>query len=415
MYVGAGESAAYASPAGATTRNDTTMAFLVIGNERYALQIGETPLGGQGANGELPLPLRTLHATLSLMPDGAAMLERAGDAPVSVNGVRLNDRPAVLRHGDRIQVGAMLLVFGDIASAGRTSIVPAPSDSALAALAGIAGTTPTSDTGGRLVRLADGGMATIPAEGVVIGRDPACDIVLSDKGASRRHASIRPSLQGYVISDHSVNGVTVNGQRVDGVQVLGMGDVLRIGDEEFRFEADEASFEPDAALLSARASSRTAAAAAAVPSNTPGSEAAAEPVPGVPPTVEKPRGDEARLLATLEVLNQGVHHGARFRIERPVSQIGRGRQSDIRLDDDSVSGSHATLMRRSVGWVVIDLDSTNGTYVDGNRILGEHALPGPCELRFGGIKTTFRPIAGSAPDDSSTRAIIGVPPGPRER
>ena len=58
---------------------------------------------------------------------------------------------------------------------------------------------------------------------------------------------------------------------------------------------------------------------------------------------------------------------------------------------------------------MIDLDSTNGTYLDGTRIIGEHVLPGVCELRFGGVKTVFRPIAGSAADDSSTRAIVGVP------
>jgi pSer/pThr/pTyr-binding forkhead associated (FHA) protein len=304
------------------------------------------------------------------------------------------------------------MVFGEIATTGSTSLMQGMVESPMAALEGIAGNTPTSDTGGRLVRVADGTATEIPIDGVVIGRDPGCDIVLRDKGASRRHATVRPSLQGYVITDQSVNGLTVNGRRLDGMQVLGMGDLVRIGDDEFRFEADTASFEPDPALL-ARDTGEVNTTRADPGSDAPPS--IAPPAAALPPTVEKPRAEDARLLATLEILNQGVHHGTRFRIERPVSQVGRGRQSDIRLDDDSVSGAHATLMRRSVGWVVIDLDSTNGTYVDGNRILGEHALPGACELRFGGIKTLFRPIAGSAPDSSSTRAIVGVPDGPPRR
>ena len=371
------------------------MAFLILGSERYALQIGETVLGGQRST-EVPLALPSVHAVLSLMPDGRATLQRVGEAPVSVNSVRLGSDPVTLQHGDRLQLGGIPMVFGDIAAAGRTSLGQVP-EGAMAAIAGSLGGSPTADTGGRLVRSSDGTVRDIPSGGLVIGRDPDCDLVLTERGASRRHASLRPSLQGYVIADHSANGLTVNGRRVDGAQVLGMGDVIRIGEEEFRFEADAASFEPDAALLGS-----PGLAGAPVDHGGPGRTVA---MPAMPATLEEPRAAVPSLLATLEVLNKGVHEGTRFRIERPVVQVGRGRQSDVRLEDDSVSGSHATIVRRGTGWVVIDLDSTNGTYVDGARIRGEQAIGGPCELRFGGIKMLFRPIAGSAHDDSSTRII----------
>src|SRR5687768_15707914 len=213
-----------------------SMAFLIVGNERYALQIGETALGG--ANDEIPLALETVHATLFLTPEGTATIRREGDAPVSVNNVRLGAESVVLRHGDRVQVGGIPMVFGDIAAAGSTSLDHAAPESAIAALAGAVGGGPTADTGGRLVRVCDGATTAIPPDGLVIGRDPGSDLVLRDRGASRRHASVRPSLKGYLIADHSVNGLTVNGRRVDGAQVLGMGDIVRIGDDEFRFEAD---------------------------------------------------------------------------------------------------------------------------------------------------------------------------------
>ena len=115
------------------------------------------------------------------------------------------------------------------------------------------------------------------------------------------------------------------------------------------------------------------------------------------------------LLATLEIINEGALKGTRFRLERPIAHIGRGPSNEIRLRDESVSGSHATLMRRGAQWVVVDLDSTNGTYVDGERISGERVLQGAAEVRFGGIKMVFRPIAGSGDDDvMSTRVIVGV-------
>lgn len=381
------------------------MAFLVVANERYALPIGETVLGGDGTEDAIPIPLASPHATLTVALDGAASIRRHGSEPVSVNGVRLGAQPVALRHGDRIQVGGVPMVFGDIAAAGRTSLGHAVPESAMAAIAGAVGGAPTADTGGRFVRISDGSATAISPEGLVIGRDPDCDLVITDRGASRRHATVRPSLQGYLISDHSVNGLTVNGRRVDGAQVLGLGDIVRIGDEEFRFEADAASFEPDAALIDPTTRESPLPSEAAPTSQAPRTP----PRTSAPATVERAPAEAPTLLATLEILNKGVHEGTRFRIERPVAHVGRSRQSDIRLDDDSVSGSHATLVRRSVGWVLIDLDSTNGTYVDGTRIHGEQPISGPCELRFGGIKMLFRPIAGMAPDDSSTRVIVGLP------
>ena len=108
-------------------------------------------------------------------------------------------------------------------------------------------------------------------------------------------------------------------------------------------------------------------------------------------------------------MNEGVLKGVRFRIERPVAHIGRGQHNDVRINDGSVSASHATLTRRGGSWVVLDLGSTNGTYVEGERIAGERRLTGVTELRFGNVKLMFRPIAGGGNDDASTRALVGVP------
>jgi pSer/pThr/pTyr-binding forkhead associated (FHA) protein len=117
-----------------------------------------------------------------------------------------------------------------------------------------------------------------------------------------------------------------------------------------------------------------------------------------------------KLLATLEIISRGVLAGKRFRIERAVVHVGRGPDNDVVLPDDTVSASHATLARRGSGWALTDHGSTNGTYVDGDRLSGERPLPaGASELRFGGIKMVFRPIAGAADADAAdTRAVVGV-------
>jgi pSer/pThr/pTyr-binding forkhead associated (FHA) protein len=218
--------------------------------------------------------------------------------------------------------------------------------------------------------------------------------VIPSKNVSRRHASIRPSIQGYVLTDLGANGTFVNGRRVEAAQVLGMRDVIRIGDEEFQFEADAETFEPAAELRN----EPTAAS-------------------GPPPLRPTPTTAMAKLLATLEIISRGALLGKRFRLERTVAHIGRSPDNDVRLDDDTVSGSHATLARRKSGWVLTDHGSTNGTYIDGERLSGERQLPtGATELRFGGIKMVFRQIAGGAETDAtSTRAVVGVSSQSRKR
>lgn len=381
------------------------MAFVVIGQERHALPIGDTLIGGPGGEGSLLPELGAAHASVAVAADGTATIQVIAGALVLVNGAPLGESPHPLRHGDRVDVGGIQIRYGDMSTTGSTGVLPGVVESEWAALAGIAGSTPTADTGGCLVRTADRASVRVPEEGLVIGRDPACDVVLRDKGTSRRHATIRPSIQGYVIADHSTNGVLVNGRKIDGMHVLGMGDVVRIGDDEFRFEADEASFEPAAELLEAAPGVPPSSSGNASPDP---SSLAARESPPVPPTVERSKGSEAPLLATLEIMNEGVHKGARFRIHRAITHVGRRAENDVKLDDDSVSGSHAVLIRRGDGWSVTDLDSTNGTYLDGERIRGERALATACELRFGGIKVVFRAIAASSPDSSSTRVIVGA-------
>jgi pSer/pThr/pTyr-binding forkhead associated (FHA) protein len=366
------------------------MPFIILGRERFALPIGDTRIGGSGDDA-LPFPELARHETIAVLAvtaDGAASLSREGTASVAltVDGASVGSEPVRLMHGAKIDVAGVRLVFGDLRARGATAHVSGVSDEELALLLTDEPGEPTAASGGRLIALATGSTTAIPAEGAVIGRDADCDVVLTGREVSRRHATIRPSIQGYVLTDTSTTGTYVNRRRVNGTQLLGMGDVIRIGDEELRFEADAATFEP-APELRPRST-------APLPAPTP---------PSVPLTASP------RLLATLEIINEGLLKGTRFRLERPVAAVGRNPNNDVKLDDETVSGSHATLTRRTSGWVLVDHGSTNGTYVDGERIKGERQLAGSAELRFGGVKMVFRPIsAGPGEDTKKTRAVVGV-------
>ena len=83
-----------------------------------------------------------------------------------------------------------------------------------------------------------------------------------------------------------------------------------------------------------------------------------------------------------------VHDGQRTPIEASVVQIGRAPGCDIVLDDRNVSRRHAEIRRRGPVVVLIDLDSTNGTIVNGRRVR-EHPLADGDRITLGNSRLTF--------------------------
>jgi pSer/pThr/pTyr-binding forkhead associated (FHA) protein len=352
------------------------MALLEMGGRKFTIPAGDVLLGSDAScavhlTGAGVLPR---HAKLKGLADGQVVITKAvPEAEVLINGVRLGAEPTPLLHGDKVEVAAHELTFVDERRSGSTQYVqamnlPQAMEKAKADAKG-AGKA-TTNTGGRVVSLTDGREYAIAGASLVFGRDATCDVVVPGKDVSRRHAEIVQTPKGYMVVDSSTNGTFVNEERVEGQRLLARADVIRIGDENFRFYADAAPL--------------------AAPNPQPGPAASAPPV-GPPP----PRRASGAVLGNF-LVRAGMLKGQRLFVKTPVVNIGRAEYNDLVLPDESVSTAHAKLQRREGVWVLVDLDSTNGTFVDGERVAGEAPLAPGANIRFGDVALVFEPTDDAA-------------------
>ena len=377
------------------------MALLELGGKRFTLPQGEVVLGADpGCAIPLAVPgVLPRHAKLKSLPDGQVVITKAvPEAEVLINGVRLGAEPTPLLHGDKVEVGGQELTFVDERRSGSTQYIQAMSlPQAQAKGEAKAGGKVTINTGGRVVSLTDGREYSIAGSSLVFGRDASCDVVVPGKDVSRRHAEIVQTPKGYLIVDSSTNGTMVNEVRIEGQRLLARADVITIGEEKFRFYADTAAPAPPAPQ----------------PASPPPPENPAPPAPpasaGPPPPLPPTQGSTpaAKLRETVHgmpaaprpssaplgnlVVRSGSLKGQRLAIRTPVVNIGRADYNDLVLPDESVSTTHAKLQRREGVWILVDLDSTNGTFVDGDQIKGEVPLAPGATVRFGEIGTVFEP------------------------
>jgi pSer/pThr/pTyr-binding forkhead associated (FHA) protein len=88
------------------------------------------------------------------------------------------------------------------------------------------------------------------------------------------------------------------------------------------------------------------------------------------------------------VVRRGPNAGSTFVLEEGTTTLGRHPDSDIFLDDVTVSRRHAMIERTADGYEVSDADSLNGTYVDHERI-ERTTLSDMQELQVGRFVLTF--------------------------
>jgi hypothetical protein len=85
------------------------------------------------------------------------------------------------------------------------------------------------------------------------------------------------------------------------------------------------------------------------------------------------------------IVKRGPNAGSKFWLDSDVTHIGRHPESDIFLDDITVSRRHAEIRRSSDGFVLHDVGSLNGTYVNRERVEGAELRSGD-EIQIGKFK-----------------------------
>ena len=183
-----------------------------------------------------------------------------------------------------------------------------------------------------------------------IGRDETLDIPLfGDSSVQRLHARIAKSAAGALVrAVHPGSPVMVNSQPVADAP-LSDGDIISIGKHRLRFNAR-----------------RSTQAAGVAPS----------PRQAVPPTgaaAQQPRPASATMLQVIS----GPHSGAAFPLSSTPMPLGRSPECSISLPNDSqVSRRHAAMIWDGANWRIEDTGSTNGVYVNGQRVSAQAIHPG---------------------------------------
>lgn len=93
--------------------------------------------------------------------------------------------------------------------------------------------------------------------------------------------------------------------------------------------------------------------------------------------------------SALLIVQRGPDAGARYLLNTDVTTVGRHPQSDIFLDDITVSRHHVTFRKTDAGILVEDQNSLNGTYVNRTLVDGSAALRPGDEVQIGKYRMVF--------------------------
>jgi predicted component of type VI protein secretion system len=105
------------------------------------------------------------------------------------------------------------------------------------------------------------------------------------------------------------------------------------------------------------------------------------------------------------IMRTGPNPGKSFELTKNELYIGRDINNDIVINDSEISRKHARLIMQAGGYVLEDLGSTNGSFVNGQRLMGPHVLR-PGEMVMFGENVSLAFEAGYDADATMVAASV---------
>lgn len=111
------------------------------------------------------------------------------------------------------------------------------------------------------------------------------------------------------------------------------------------------------------------------------------------------------------VMSQGPQPGETFPLDKETLNLGRDPANDIVIGDPQVSRQHARISRRGELRVIEDLGSTNGTFINGMRLVGPHTLADGDEISLGdAVSLTYYGEGPAAAETLAGRPTVAQAP-----
>lgn len=200
----------------------------------------------------------------------------------------------------------------------------------------------------QLINQTDNSVIEIDHWETSVGRSKSCDIALQYPTVSRFHGVISKRKNGWIVTDtFSKTGIKVNGKRVKGSAEIFDGDNILFGEIPLVFNCDEA--------INAENKKRLREAAG----------------------------------GTNKAVFIDVNSKKPYYLSKKNNIIGREESADIMFTDESVSKHHARVYMTSKGWAISDLDSSNGTMLNGRIIDQPQLIFDEDRLTFGNVTVIF--------------------------
>ncbi|MGI9055336.1 MAG: FHA domain-containing protein, partial [Pyrinomonadaceae bacterium] len=215
----------------------------------------------------------------------------------------------------------------------------------------------------------------ISKDSIWLGREMSGDIVFESSAlmVSRRHAEIRRENGKFILHDNNTfNGTLVNKQRISAPTPIYHNDEIQLGlgAPVLRFDAPSLAAPKGASLTGQRAVANSQLVDVQTESSEAGSKTMVSNLGNIAPEISKHQSAEPQLLMSLA-----------FGGKKDLT-IGRADICDIKLDGLQISNKHARLLKTDNAVVIEDLNSTNGVFVNGERI-SRQVLSAPDSVQVG--------------------------------